>query len=234
MTEFAVELHELFLAVLPTPVEPFSIAIATGSPTHVIVRQPSDGIALTVDGEPLLRLHARFRCTWDSRQQFLAVNESSIGVSAEGSEEPLFRYDYISTSDGHVPAAHLNVHGHRDELVFAMMAAGKRHRGRARVATVRKGRIPRLANFHFALGGHRFRPAVEDVLEMTVREFGLDTRAGWESAICQGRARWREKQLRSAVRDDPTSAADTLRNLGYAITPPPEVAGPRADRIHSL
>ncbi|MBU5422211.1 hypothetical protein KQI48_06000 [Cellulomonas hominis] len=119
-----------------------------------------------------------------------------------------------------IPAAHLNVHGHRDELVFAMMAAGARLRGRARASDVRRGRVPRVATLHFPLGGHRFRPAFEDVLEMLVREFGLDTRDGWREALDASRRRSREVQLRAAVREDPASAAAVLGDLGWSVVAP--------------
>lgn len=235
VTAFATELHDLLVAVLPGAPSPFEVVVAGGDDPHIIVRQtPVEGVPLTVDGEPVLRLTARFRCSWDSAKKYLAVRESTLGIRAETSDEPLFRYDYLADCDGKIPAAHLNVHSHRDEVVFAMMVAGLRHRGRSRSAQVRDGKVPRLATLHFPLGGHRFRPSLEDLLEMVVREFGLDTEPTWEDALRKGRARWRDKQLRAAVRDDPASAADILRTLGYGIRDPKTPISPRLDRIEAL
>lgn len=115
-----------------------------------------------------------------------------------------------------------------------MMAAGHRLRGRTRTSAVRRGRVPRVSALHFPLGGHRFRPAFEDVLEMLVREFGLDTRDGWEDAIRAGRERWRAAQLRAVVRDDPDGAARTLNLLGYQVIPPVVPLPPRRQRLVAL
>ncbi|TKR22453.1 hypothetical protein FA014_16340 [Cellulomonas hominis] len=218
---FAEDLRSTLRGVLPGGVGTFAIVPEAGFPGHLVVEQePTPGVPLAVDGLVVLRLRTSFECTWDHTGRFLAVRRSSIAVAAEGTDEPLFRYDFDATSDDNVPAAHLNVHGHRDELVFAMMAAGHRLRGRARTSAVRRGRVPRVSTLHFPLGGHRFRPSFEDVLEMLVREFGLDTRPGWRAAVCAGRTRWRAVQLRAAVRDDPEGAAEALADLGFDVRPP--------------
>lgn len=218
---FASDLDSVVRGVVPTACDCFVVRGHQHPEPHVQVRQGDErGIPLTVDGVVVLRLRATFRCTWDHTGRHLAVRRSTVAVSAEGTDEPLFRYDYDAPSDERVPAAHLNVHGHRDELVFAMMAAGHRLRGQARTSALRRGRDPRVSTLHFPLGGHRFRPSFEDVLEMLVREFGLDVRPGWRAAVCSGRTRWRGVQLRAAVRDDPAAAADALRDLGYAVGRP--------------
>ena len=235
-TELADDLHRTLAGVLPV-VPPLvrARAVRAGGDVGLAIEQgPRTGIPLTVDGLTILRLRGLLRCAWDGTGEHLAVRRSSFSVVTESTAEPLFRYDYDAGSDGKVPAAHLNVHGHRDELVFAMMAAGHRLRGRARTAAVRRGRVPRVSTLHFPLGGHRFRPAFEDVLEMLVREFGLDTRDGWQDAIRAGRERWRGTQLRAAVRDDPGSAAAELGRLGYQVAAPASVPAGRADRLVAL
>lgn len=217
---FAADLHSTLSRVLPDEPEPFAVHTDRTAPTHVRVRHaPEPGVPLTVDGVVVLRLRVDYRCGWDRTGRFLAVRRSTLAVVAEGSDEPLFRYDYDAGSDEKVPAAHLNVHGHRDELVFAMMAAGHRLRGRARSSAVRSGRVPRVSTLHFPLGGRRFRPSFEDVVEMVVREFGLDTRPAWREAVRAGRTRWRAVQLRAAVREDPGGAVAVLRELGWAVAP---------------
>lgn len=49
---------------------------------------------------------------------------------------------------------------------------------------------------------------------MTINEFGIDTVPGWEEAITVGRISWRHIQLAAAVRDDPETARDALREIG--------------------
>lgn len=231
---FAADLRSTLRGVVPGDPGTFEVRPTATPLTRQMVRQdPPKGVPLAVDGVVVLRLRASFDCSWDHTGRFLAVRRSTIAVAADGTDEPLFRYDFDADSDDKVPSAHLNVHGHRDELVFAMMAAGHRLRGRARTSSVRRGRVPRVSTLHFPLGGHRFRPSFEDVLEMLVREFGLDTRPGWRAAICAGRARWRAVQLQAAVRDDPGSAAEALAGLGYEVRPaagrPPPEAVAAAD-----
>jgi hypothetical protein len=228
---FASDLQATVAAVVPRQAGPLVVRSTPDGGHDLSVRQgPDDGIPLTADGRVVLRLFLTYRCAWDHTRQFLAVRRSTVSVTAEGVAEPLFRYDYDEASDGRVPAAHLNVHGHRDELVFAMLASGHRLRGKPRAATVRRGRVPPVSTLHFPLGGHRFRPALEDVLEMVVREFGLDTRDGWQEAIRAGRERWRGVQLRAAVRDDPAGAVAALGALGYAVTAPAVVPPRRTGR----
>jgi hypothetical protein len=232
---FARDLDLVLRGVLRTAPLPFTIDDeVTDDGCFVVRQQPASGIALGVEGTTVLRLAARYSCAPDRTGAFLAVRRSSVAVRVEATAEPLFRYDYDAGSDGKVPAAHLNVHGHRDELVFAMMAAGHRLRGKARTSAVRRGRVPRVSTLHFPLGGHRFRPAFEDVLEMLVREFGLDTRDGWENAIRAGRERWRGAQVRAAVRDDPEGAAAALGDLGYRISDPATLPAAQSDRLQAL
>ena len=234
---FADELNGLIAGVVPGGFDPFVARAAEGRTTLVIVDQGlSKGVSLVAGGEPLLRLTASYRCQWDHTSEFLAVKQSEFALTTEGSEEPLFRYDFDADCDGKVPAAHLNVHGHRDEIVFALMGSGHRLRGKTRSVSMVKGQIPRLATFHFPLGGHRFRPSLEDVLEIAVREFGIDTRPGWDAHVKAGRASWRDKQLRAAVRDDPETAADALRHLGYAVERSDDAPAPqrRDERVLAL
>lgn len=215
---FTDELSGLLTAVFPDLKVEFTARVATGSATLVIIEQaPPAGLTLCVDRKPLLALSATYRCAWDHVGEYLAIEESTIAVALVGTEEPLFRYDFNRTCDGKVPGAHLNVHGHRDELVFALTQSGRSQRGKSRAYAMEKGKIPRLANMHFPVGGPRFRPSLEDVVEIVVREFGLDAAQDWQQAIQVGRAGWREKQLSAAVRDDPETAAGVLRHLGYDV-----------------
>ena len=80
-----------------------------------------------------------------------------------------------------MPAAHIHVHAHRDGLSHALGKTGsKTKRGKAR-AEARE--VPRMADLHFPVGGHRFRPCLEDVLEMLVTELGVDHPDGAIAAL---------------------------------------------------
>ena len=154
------------------------------------------------------------------RATYLAVAKSEFGVyvGAKAAGEPLYRYEYDRGITGGLPAAHLQVHAHRDGLTYVMARAGNQtKRGRARAAG---NEVPRMSELHFPLGGHRFRPALEDVLEMLVTELGVDHEEGRQRSLREGRRTWRLTQTQAVVRDSPRTAAASLRELGYTVTPP--------------
>jgi hypothetical protein len=78
--------------------------------------------------------------------------------------------------------------------------------------------VPAMRELHFPVGGPRFRPCLEDVLELLVVEFGVDCSDEGREALRRGRVTWRTLQLATAVRDSPDIAVGTLRELGYTVT----------------
>ncbi|WP_240649499.1 hypothetical protein [Streptomyces sp. Z26] len=89
-------------------------------------------------------------------------------------------------------------------------------------------KLPKLSEMHLPVGGHRMRPALEDVLLFLQREFAIDTAQGWRAVLDEHLCNWRDLQLKSAVRDNPEAAAEVLRLLGYQVRSPTVVA-PRSD-----
>lgn len=191
------------------------------------------GIELRVDGKPLLRLRVKFECGWDTPGKFMAISRSEFHVLACGDREALFRYEYLRTGTVKgLPGAHLQIHGHRDALTYAMTRAGQRSR-RAR----RRSRTPTpsMSELHFPLGGPRFRPPLEDVLHMLVEEFGVDAVNEWQLHLADGRETWRRTQTRACVRDAPEDAAAVLRDLGYTVEQPGEGSAPDSlDRLRTI
>jgi hypothetical protein len=74
-----------------------------------------------------------------------------------------------------------------------------------------------MQDVHFPVGGPRFRPCLEDVLEMLIDEFGIDNAKESSNALARGRQKWRRIQTRTVVRDDPESAVTELKSLGYDV-----------------
>jgi hypothetical protein len=189
----------------------------------VITTREEGGLPLSVDGEHLLSLKVDYHCTWDSGGSFLAVDKSTFELVLPEVTEPLLRYDYLRSPKSDLPCAHFNVHGHRDELIYSMMAAGFRYQAKNRgKKAVRTNKVPRLAQLHLPTGGHRFRPCLEDIIQMIVFEFGIDTVDGWQDAIEMGRMIWKDSQLASAVRDNPSKAVEQLESMGFDIVAPPD------------
>jgi hypothetical protein len=81
-----------------------------------------------------------------------------------------------------------------------------------------------LQDLHFPVGGPRFRPALEDILEMLIEEFGVkpvQSVAAARKALADSREDWRRKQVATVVRDAPSHAAQALRDLDYTAQPQP-------------
>lgn len=193
--------------------------------SRFVVHSVDGGIPLNVDGRPLLRLEVNYDCEWDGPETYLAVQMSAFKVfSAVSSlKEPLFRYEWVKGAPDTVPCAHLQIHAHRDALTHAMYLAGKRSkRARQRVRDDKADSMAAVSALHFPLGGPRMRPALEDVLEMLIQEFGVDVADDWQEQLAQGREEWRRRQISAGVRDAPEDAARTLRELGYTVTAPAE------------
>jgi hypothetical protein len=109
----------------------------------------------------------------------------------------------------------------------------KRKRARRRLKSMERGSsIPRLSDLHLPLGGPRFRPCLEDLLQMLIDELGVDAERGAKRALARGRADWRRKQLGASVRDSPETAARVLREMHYTVESPE--AGPTSDRMDKL
>ncbi|MDQ4501516.1 hypothetical protein [Sinomonas sp. ASV322] len=216
---FAEDLTETVSDVVPGIAAFAATSLSSDAGERFLVRQsPNTGIALRVGDEPLLTLTVEYRCRLDGHDRYLAVDESSIKVFAgsRAAGEPLFRFEYVrSTHDG-VPAAHLHVHAHRDALTYVMARCGD-STGRAR-RRQQTAQVPRSDELHFPLGGHRFRPCLEDVLEMLITELGVDHPDAARAALRAGRESWRRTQTRSVVRDAPSEAIAALEDLGYEVS----------------
>lgn len=178
------------------------------------------GIPLQDGSETLLSLVVEYNCSWDSLERYLGVETSVVAAYPlrAVNKEPLFRYEFDRNPIGHVPCAHLQIHAHRDAFTHLLGWAGPNSR-RARNRNGRGlDRTPSVSEFHFPLGGPRFRPALEDILDVLQEEFGLQTGAGWSAARDEARAEWRRTQVAAAVRDAPEEAARVLRDLGYKVS----------------
>lgn len=218
---FAARLTNSVHAVAPG-CEPFrALVVESPKGERVDVRQePDTGVGLRVNGSVLLTLKVRYECSWDRAGMFLAVDESSVKVyaGAQASGEPLFRYEYVRRPGKDLPGAHMHVHAHRDAMTFTMSRVGDstaRARRRADSSSV-----PRMDELHFPLGGPRFRPCLEDILEMLVCELGVECSDAGRRVLADERERWRRSQIRTAVRDAPSEAAEVLKELKFRVKAP--------------
>lgn len=66
---------------------------------------------------------------------------------------------------------------------------------------------------HLPVDGRRFRPTLEDLIELLIVEQLVDARPGWKELVEQGRAGFQRIQLAAAVRSDRSTATDALHDL---------------------
>ncbi|MEV0375778.1 hypothetical protein AB0I10_39620 [Streptomyces sp. NPDC050636] len=214
-TEFADQLTALTRGVLGEDSPRFS-ALNVGNRIRVaplasdlrIVRFP-----VRINAERCLNLLVQHFCCWDGTRKYLAVDKTEIHVFYDGGSDPLMRYEYERGGEN-PPGAHLHVHAHRDEMAYVLRLADRK--GRPRTG-MRSGKLPRLAEMQFSVGGHRMRPALEDVLLLLEREFAVDVEPGWRGVVNEQQREWRLLQMKSAVRDAHEHAAETLREIGYVV-----------------
>lgn len=169
-------------------------------------------IPLFVDETPLASLMFTYHLAMDHQNQYLKIIKSNFTLYSDLERTPLLRLEFLANANN-CPAAHWQFHADRGAFSHLL----------ARAHAVRPNKVRTshdLSKLHLPLGGARFRPCLEDFLEMLIRDCGIDARRKWKSAIEAGRRDWREKQVGSVVRDAPDKAADTLESLGWRVTPP--------------
>lgn len=185
-------------------------------------------LLLSLDDNPIITVEVKYWCIWDRPRQYLATEESNFVVRVHGVDNPLFHVDYIRDPTAKVPVSHVQVHAHRDEFVHLMTRS-------KRVTKTDDLGLAAISRFHFPMGGHRFRPCLEDLLEVLINEFNVDRPDTWRTALAEGRQRWRAIQLKSAVRDAPEETISALAGLGYEVHRPQELASRRVSaRFYSL
>lgn len=217
--DFGEQLTELLAEVLPGPHPPVSalrsgsrMSISTGS-----VVSGSAGVPDNFAAEPMRLLHRGqhvadllldYTFTEDSVGRYPAVRESQFLVRPPRTRRPLVRYEFdrgMRTD----PSAHWQIHPEKGGPLSELMEA-----------TGAKAQHD-LSNLHIPVGGSRFRPCVEDLLEMLIVDCRIDGLDGWKAAVAAGRRTWRLIQVATVVRDAASTAAEALVELGYQVVLPP-------------
>jgi hypothetical protein len=170
---------------------------------------PGEAIPVTVSASPpKLFLHIIQTLELDKEGGlFLVVRSSSYGVCLDPSlETTVVHFDYDRAPGNAYPLAHVQVAGESSAL-------GE--------LCERTGSDLSLGQLHLPVGGKRYRPSVEDVVEMLVVEGLAQPRDDkWLHVLEEHRERWHALQLKSVVRRDPEVAAEELDRLGYGVSRP--------------
>ena len=169
------------------------------------------GIPVTVGRRPAqLYLGPSIHLGPDDANEYLMVTKSvmilAIGEDVGDDSNVLLHYDYEREKEDDYPEAHLEVCASSN----AWEIAGHRLDGSERL----------LERLHLPVGGRRYRPTLEDLIEFLVRENLAETHPNCDALLEASRTGFHEKQLRAAVRRNPQPAVDQLRKDGYTVTGP--------------
>lgn len=155
------------------------------------------GIPVTISAKPpSCYITLSYRLEPDDERAHIAVTSSFIGLSLADDFErrPLLHYDYERHKPDGYPEAHLQVYAQSDHWLAACNHLGDRP----------------LAKLHLPVGGRRYRPTLEDVVEFLVVERLSNARADCLSSIEKSREDFQRRQLKAAVRRDPDAAEEAL------------------------
>jgi hypothetical protein len=144
--------------------------------------------------KPQVWLEAAYRCFLDPTG-YLTVFSSYCAIYA-ADDQRLCHYDYEREKEGY-PAAHLQVDGVSPSL-------GALPGSRKSID---------LAKLHFPVGGRRYRPCLEDIIEFLIVEKFAVGRKGWEKVLEDERQRFLKIQLMAAIRHEPDLARSVLATL---------------------
>jgi hypothetical protein len=167
----------------PEPVFILGHGLSRSSPS-----QPTPFPLRIDDKKPRAWMDLSYQVRMDTEGQYLTVHSSYCGIFADADlQECLCHFDFERDKDQYT-AAHVQVHGDSPALQ-------KLNRGP-------DARRP-LEKLHFPVGGKRFRPCLEDIIEFLVAERLVEARDGHEEILEDGRARFHRRQLRAAMRRHP-------------------------------
>ena len=168
-------------------------------------------IVLTVSRAPgRLCLDVLHTLDLDESGEFLTTNKSTYTLKEIDSNTPIATYDYTRDPPNEYPEAHFHLHGESDAM-------------RSMLTRCNRG-SDKPSDLHFPVGGRRFRPCLEDLIEFCILERLVTPREGWQESLEESRDRYRERQLRAAVRRYPAQAAQVLRRGGWDVKEPDDLA----------
>ena len=161
-------------------------------------------IPITLGKKPHLYLMAAYFLSEDAEGEFLTVEASQYGIYLDSdAKELIAHWDYMRQPGNSYPAAHLQVHG--DSERFKSLCA----KSREDLGLDCPDR--ELRDAHFPVGGRRFRPSLEDVIEFLIIERFAEPVDNWNEELERSRRVWEERQLQAAVRRNPEVALRQLR-----------------------
>ncbi len=167
-------------------------------------------IPLGVDRVPRVWLYTLMTLEPDRDGKHLQVTRGMTGLysgpNARDDDQLIFVIDFVREPGNEYPECHIHVGGRHTGL--AAIYEGAPNKGRA------------LRDLHLPVGGKRFRPTLEDVIEFTIVEEMAVPHDGWQAALDEHRHRWMRLQAKAVARRFPDEAAEALKAQGWRLQPP--------------
>ena len=206
---FTKEIQTLLNGTIANHVQIKAVALPVGDDRLFMLGHLLDKRTLTAERFRLkprapkveLWMDVSFQLRLDAEREHLMVHKSFIGLfGSKGAKHGLFHYDYERDKADGYPDAHLQVDASSE--FFGTLNDPKCDPGRS------------LASLHFPVGGKRFRPCLEDVIEFLVVERIVQARDNHEKLLEAGRERFRRNQLMAAMRRDPGAVEKYVERYG--------------------
>ncbi|HXW86639.1 MAG TPA: hypothetical protein VEJ42_00120 [Streptosporangiaceae bacterium] len=147
-------------------------------------------------------LDISYRLALDDEGRYLTVISSYVGIYLEQDLQTMLCHLDYERNKPIYPEAHLQVEGACEALDKWRLVGGSKPKP--------------LRDLHFPVGGRRYRPALEDMIEFLIAEKLASPRRGWQRVLDESRDDFRRRQLRAAIRRDMETATLAVRDFGRA------------------
>lgn len=192
----------MVLTSLVLPSDPGVVVVGNALTRETLETKP---FPVALKGKPSVWMDISYKICFDPEREYPTVQSAFVGIfAADGQEKCLCHFDYERNKRDDYPDAHIQVHG--DNEAVNTWGDPLKKRG--------------LKRLHFPAGHRRFRWTLEDVIEFMVRHEITPGRDGWKEELRPSREEFHRLQLRAAIRREPDTALEYLRQKGYKITPP--------------
>lgn len=173
-------------------------------------RAMSDLIPMGVKRPIRVWLSLLFSVSLDDDGDFLTITQSAMSLFSTDKRDDhalIVGVDFARDPGNKYPGSHLHVSGGRDDL--------------DRIYGGNERKVRKLRDLHLPVGGKRFRPTLEDLIEFMILEEMVTPRDGWEAVVQEHRERWEILQTKAAARKHQEAVAEVLRSKGWTVDPPP-------------
>lgn len=208
-TRFTKEIQNLLNCTIASHVQIKAVALSKGDDRLFMLGNLLTKDTLTAERFKLrpkapkveLWMDVSFQLRLDAEREHLMVHKSFFGIfGSRDAKQGLFHYDYERDKADGYPDAHLQVYAESE--LFATLNDPKTDPARS------------LAKLHFPVGGKRFRPCLEDIIEFLIVERLVEARDSYEKVLEAGRDGFRRNQLLAAMRRDPDAVALFVERYG--------------------